>query len=569
MANIFKDKTTIVFAIFAIFFVVSAVIGGVRMYSPVPAWDMWNGYLGFYFRVTEGDWSAWWELHNEHRIVLARLLFWIDISVFQGRGWFLIVVNYLSLAATCLIFWSIQKEVKQNKDIWIGLFLVAWLFAWIQENNLTWGFQSQFILAQLLPLVALFLMHKSAKLHRESSCFTFGMAVMFGLLSAGSLASGLLTLPLMTIYSLFTRMGYIRVALLAGFSIIVFTAYFFDYHSPDRHGSLMQVLKYHPIELLHYLLLYLGGPFYYFFGSGDAGRLVASIAGVFMIASCLVFSWRILPEIRTSTLRLTLLFFILYIGGTAFATGGARLLFGIDQALSSRYMTPALMAWAALLLLYLPKIDTLQESTQSKIRFAFMFLIILMVPQQLKSLSPKHDVLFERIVASLALELGIKDQAQIGHVFPYEWVVLISERAVKQNVSVFGIPPIKDVREHLGKKLQIEENIKSKCLGHIDEVEVVVTDPGYVRVRGWVFDTNTRIVPDFFYIVDKFNVIRGGVVTGQPRPDVANRIDMAAGLSGFKGYFQLKEQGSSIILKSVENNCTMDFELPSEHEVLN
>jgi hypothetical protein len=55
-----------------------AVAGVCRAYSPVPFSDMWDGYLHFFMQVSDGDSGAWWRQHNEHRIVLARLLFWIN-----------------------------------------------------------------------------------------------------------------------------------------------------------------------------------------------------------------------------------------------------------------------------------------------------------------------------------------------------------------------------------------------------------------------------------------------------------------------------------------------------------
>ncbi|MGD4365427.1 hypothetical protein QT713_22860, partial [Xanthomonas citri pv. citri] len=42
-------------------------------FSPVPFWDMWDGGLGFYVRQMT-DVSQWWAQHNEHRIVLSRIL---------------------------------------------------------------------------------------------------------------------------------------------------------------------------------------------------------------------------------------------------------------------------------------------------------------------------------------------------------------------------------------------------------------------------------------------------------------------------------------------------------------
>src|SRR5262245_64250723 len=83
------------FALLALSFVGLAIIGAIRVYSPVPLSDMWNGSVDFFRRVNDGDMAAWWAAHNEHRIVLARILFWMDLALFSGTAWLLIVAHYL------------------------------------------------------------------------------------------------------------------------------------------------------------------------------------------------------------------------------------------------------------------------------------------------------------------------------------------------------------------------------------------------------------------------------------------------------------------------------------------
>ena len=51
------------------FFVLSTFYGAIRKYSPVPYWNMWDGYIGFYDRVSAGDWRSWLIAHNEHRMI--------------------------------------------------------------------------------------------------------------------------------------------------------------------------------------------------------------------------------------------------------------------------------------------------------------------------------------------------------------------------------------------------------------------------------------------------------------------------------------------------------------------
>lgn len=55
-----KDKTIMLVCVAMTMLVVGlAVVGGVRAYSPVPYWDMWDGYIGFFLRVADGDFSIW------------------------------------------------------------------------------------------------------------------------------------------------------------------------------------------------------------------------------------------------------------------------------------------------------------------------------------------------------------------------------------------------------------------------------------------------------------------------------------------------------------------------------
>lgn len=561
-ATLHRGNILPVFALASVIFVALAVAGAFRMYSPVPFWDMWGGYLGFYVQAAAGDWSVWWAQHNEHRIVLARVFFWLDIALFQGRGWFLLVVNYMLMVMVCLIFWQVWKEQAGAGKHWLGFFLIAWLFSWSQAENLTWGFQSQFILAQLLPLAAFYFLHRAAATDRHQGR-NFGFAVLFGTLAVGSMANGTLALPLMTGYALFTRMGWKRSLLLAVLSAMFMLLYFYDFSTPSHHGSLVHAMRENPLGLAHYVLLYVGGPFYYLFGKHVFGHVMAVVAGLFMVGSAAAFAWRAIPVAHKATLSLALLTFILYVGGTALGTAGGRLLLGVDQALSSRYMTPALMAWAALLLLYLPKLEAVNQ--RGRMWMPFFFLLLLMLPQQLKALEPKHDILFERKIAALALEFGVRDQTQIGNIFPSaESALSIAEAPRARNLSIFGISLIKNAAEVVGNAYAGDFLLLDRpCQGSLDEVQPVEDDVRYLRVRGWFFDPIRRLVPKSALLVDAEGVVRGMALTGQPRPDVASAIDSAAGVSGFKGYVQADAQGKALKFIDPEGGCQLAVTVPA------
>jgi hypothetical protein len=151
-----RDRIIIVFvALWTASIIGLAISQSWLTYSPIPVWDMWEGYLGFYERASDGDWSVWWSQHNEHRIFLGRLLFWADIHWFRGASIFLLAADYVLLAVIAAMFWQMLGERLPGAKfivarILLGLFISAWLFLLCQGENLTWAFQGQFFFAFLL-----------------------------------------------------------------------------------------------------------------------------------------------------------------------------------------------------------------------------------------------------------------------------------------------------------------------------------------------------------------------------------------------------------------------------------
>lgn len=212
-----------------------SAIGGVLNFTPVPFWDMINGYLDFYVKVSTGDWSAWWHPHNEHRVIISRVLFWLDITIFDGHIWFLIICNYICVFLSAVVFYKYLKEsnisTEKSTTLILGIFFSAWLFSWSQQENLTWGFQSQFFLAQLIPLLAYYLLYKSTLPYVGSAKY-FIWSCLTGIAAIGTMANGIMTLPLMVTYAIILRQGWKRITTLAVLSMLAITLYFYNYPPP-------------------------------------------------------------------------------------------------------------------------------------------------------------------------------------------------------------------------------------------------------------------------------------------------------------------------------------------------
>lgn len=547
-----------ILVLFAVLFVLLAVIGGIRNYSPVPFWDMWDGYLDFFVRARDGNVSAWWAQHNEHRILFSRVLFFLDLELFGGSIAFLIAANFVLAAIGFFIFYSLLRQMLPGEEqkcsrLVIAAVICTLTFSWVQNNNLTWGFQSQFIAAYLFPLGALYALGLSSSGGKHNNLL-FTLAVLLGLASAGTMANGILALPLMVLIAVLMRMSWGRVSVLAFMTAIELYLYFSGYKSPGMHGSLTDALQSHPLELAQYVLLYLGGPVYYMTGEGS--YFLAQAAGLFLIGSALFFTYKVLfASARQHPLQIVLLAFIVYVGGTAFGTAGGRVIFGTEQALSSRYMTPSLMAWSALLLLFTWYFRQ-QMNIPPRVVGALLLVPVLLLPAQLQALKNKDGELFDRMVAALALELGVRDERQIGHIFPdADWAAALAQKPVERNLSIFAHPQIRDAKECIGQSITVEPSVI--CRGSLDESSAVTGDPRFLKVRGWLFDPSSGRVPSKIWFADSRGNIMGYAITGQSRPDVAAAIDEEARYSGFEGYMLAGQATNEVSLIGREPDCLL------------
>jgi hypothetical protein len=547
--------------IVATVYVFLAIIGGIRMYSPVPVLDMWNGYLDFFIRAQEGDLTIWWSQHNEHRIFLSRILFWLDLYFFKGLSIFLIFFNYLLGGLIYFCFFNIlKKALPDPEDRFLrnslSLFILALTFSWTQFENYIWAFQSQFFLAYLLPLMGFYSLYLSSN-REKNSRFLFLFAFLAGTAALGSMANGVLALPLMTILALFLKLDWKKILFLGSFSALFLFSFFYNNIPVPYHASLGDSFLHHPIGVIKFVLLFFGSPFFYI--SGPV-KFVGAIAGVFFISACFYFLYCFAKKKNSSSLQLVLFAFISYISITVIGIAGSRL--GISQPTDSRYLTPTIMAWIALLILY---ILNAQITTRHRVIPILILVLIFLFPWQIRTVTLNLHA-FERELAVLALKMQIKDPKQIFCVYPHLRVLEIAKRASENNLSIFGTQRFQRV-SLLG---QIDSGCSSyaPCLGYFDESTFLEDDPSYVKIKGWLYEPHSRTAPFLIHVLNQDNQIIGYALTGQPRKDLKKAIHFRAYHSGFSGYMLAEYAGKEVILKGIMPDCQLVAkakELPLEN----
>jgi hypothetical protein len=547
---------------FALLMTVMAIVGGVLNYSAVPYWDMWDGYLGFYLRVLGGDSSAWWSQQSEHRIVLSHGLFWLDLKYFRGTGLALIWVNYMLCGAAVILYYRMFKALTAGHTgtatttLWF--LLAGWLVQWMQQENLTWAFQSQFLLAQLLPLCGLYCLHRAGG--GQGGAGPFALACVCGVASAGTMANGILALPIMALYVIVARQGWRRAAVLAGLAVVTTSLYLHDYHRPYDTASLGATFLAHPAGIVRYVLRYFGSPFYFLVGGGSLGQHVALFAGVMFVIAVTRSAFKTLIGGRAS-LALVLLLFLLYLGGSALGTAGGRLFLGDGQVFASRYTSPALLAWGALLLLHVQELLPL-AARHSKTAAAIALLCAgAMFSAQVTALQRPDQLLFERDVAALALSLGVHDDERVVHVYPRVAPALAAARAAyDRKLTVFSHFPLRDAREGLGRSRTVVA--PRDCQGAVDQVDAIPGDARYLRLRGWLFDPGTGTVPAFIWLINGQQRVVGFALSGGPRPDVAKLVHRHAARAGYEGYLLAEDVGTDILFQGDASACQLLMQLP-------
>jgi len=438
----------------------------------------------------------------------------------------------------------------------LGATLTGWLSLWVQQENLTGPFQVQFILTFVLPLAALHALHRAAA--APGSRGRFALACALGAASVGTMANGILALPAMTAHALLTRQRASRVAVLAVLSIAVAAIYLYGYQRPPAQGSMLTAMRDSPLGLVRYVLLYLGGPFYHLAGRPAIGLPLAYAAGGVFVVATLLAAFAALRAGRGASLSWALLAFIGYVVATATVTAGGRLLLGVEQALAWRYATPALMAWAALLVLMVPGRPAFADG---RLRLAIVLpcalAMAVMVWAQTPVLRVPREGAAMRSIGALAMALDVRDPKYLGLLYPDPVRVLsLGRRLVDAELSVFGEEPFAGMRARLGRV--VPPAAARACIGGVDPAERIDGEPRFVRVSGWIFDGRDGVHPRSVDLADVDGRVIGQALTGLRRAEAEAQAGRPARYAGFQGYLPIGQVGEPVVLQAPGLACRLE-----------
>jgi hypothetical protein len=316
--------------------------------SALPWLDDWHHY---HLLLREQPWTAadLWALHNEHRIVLPRL---VALTVLPLAGYDPRVLMAISLALLALAAALLQRAAARLRghSSPLDLLIPASLLHPGHAENLLWGFQVQFTLSTLLvaSTLAALARRPTRELPTNSSLTATLCVPLLSLCGANGLAFALPLALWLIVVALRGQVGrprwLVRLAALAAglLTLAVIVLYCKDYTTPPHHPT-----THDPIRIGYTLLNFLS------MSVGLIGGL--ALPPVPGLLACVAIGWGVARLLRqqvwsdpvTSGLLAWIGGLVLLAAGTAYGRAG----FAGAAGIACRYVTLTclLVIWLHLL----------------------------------------------------------------------------------------------------------------------------------------------------------------------------------------------------------------------------
>lgn len=542
--GILATSSVVIYSFYIIIFTIHSVY---RLYSAVPSGDVWWFIKDIAdFKGHRIGLNFLWGQLSEHRPVLPRLILWIDLRFFRFRGVFTILCSFLFQGSEalllCFAFWRAGKNDLASKFAYAAL-VFGMMFSSSQIDNFALPLQVQFPLSFFMSSVSIFLVLRH--------CQTIGgnwVAMFIGLVAAVcgtlSLGSGLLVWPVLLLIC-FIEGGSLKTlctATIAGVSMWV--VYVIGYYSPPENANPWVSLT-HPISVSAFTFTFL---------ASVISPKPSPIAGVLGLCSLSIVAIGFALYIRTRSdfwrLRAFFVYIALFLVLTAFLTALGRLNYGIIEAATIRYRTPALIFWAVILGLgstwWNGKTGESGRSLGTPI-LSVLFLAIFVLPAQRMPVEQFASLSTQINDDGIALAFDATDNVY-GHLFSIR-PDLVSRYApfLRENhLSLFADPLFTARGESLARLFGA--TAAEECSGSVDRLkspDETVEEKG--AVSGWSWLRNESHGPFTIVLVDDRNIVIGLARGVAPHPNIGLYFHNPTTLTTrWSGYFHA-EPTSKII----------------------
>lgn len=284
-----------------------------------------------------------WSQQNEHRILVPRLLIWLDLYAFGGRNISLFLLTFATQTAHWLLWlFAVRRWSGAPRSVQLmmqGVFGYC-LFCPNQIENFVWAFQFSFVLPFFLATLAFTCILLMDDVKRPQLYLATAIAAPF--IAMCNLAGGIIIWPFLLLIAVWRKRSRRELLVLFVIAAGVIGIYYTGYQTPPYHSNPIKSLG-NPYAIYRYILTYFGTSWWF---------LLPHLARTLAFGGLLLFLFLIVRSrgglCGANKFRILLITEGLFLLATALVTALGRVTLGIGQASSSRYQTPAMLFWASL-----------------------------------------------------------------------------------------------------------------------------------------------------------------------------------------------------------------------------
>jgi len=448
-------------------------------------WDTWQTWL-------HQGYSLGWFIsqHADHRIAATRLLFAIGNGVFDARVWFPQAVSFAVQAGLAALLWRLAKRGAAADSLdspVLGGAIVCCLFSAQQLINFTWGFQVQFFLVYASGAAALWALWRATEAaHAMRRRAWTAACLLAAVVCSYSMANGVLIWPLLVLMAVRQGAGRPAGGVLGASGVVVLAQYFYGWHTSglDAAAPVWRVILFAMANAGSPLappLVALGA------GTAFTGFASMGVGGALLALAAVQWVRALRAGPARSGARMVLANFTVFVAAASLAIAAGRAHLPMAAAFRARYMTPACILWACLLLVAWPRLRSLGPR---RVRWAVVVAALVGVAcTQVPEIRRSRDLGNEMRHAAAALAVGVNDPAVssiLGYTFDY--LAPIVEHLKRHKLSIFADEWTGWTGQSLATRFQTSLD-GSACHGGVGAVELVrdAARPGW-RLSGWAHD---------------------------------------------------------------------------------
>jgi hypothetical protein len=298
----------------------------------IPFWDQWSFvHLLEKSRYGQLSLSDLWAQHAEHRIFFPRLVMLALASMTNWKIIYELYTNFIFASLTMLfLYFLLRYSLDDTVPSWLLVVFSLVIFSPAEYENWAWGWQIPIFLSTLATTVTVWTL-----VRWPDQLKGILLAIMSAVIASYSFNNGLITWVIGGAMLMLRQERKWTYIILWSSAFIATLALY--YHGYAKLGYRPLLSMHHPYDFAQYVLAYIGAPLAFH------NKYIAIIMGLFLLIATSILSviiYRIDKEEFNKVIPWIAL--ALYSLLSGIATGMGRLRFGIDQSLSSRYVTISL-----------------------------------------------------------------------------------------------------------------------------------------------------------------------------------------------------------------------------------